>query len=240
MYNLKTIKILKHCGFTLAEVLITLGIIGIVAAMTIPNLIASYQKKQTVVKLKKVYAILNQIARSSSTENGDAASFLTSQSDINENIIQEFFEKYWFAHLNAPTIINNRKNYIMYKYLNGEPHGHSVYTGYEVGKAFFSTTDGITYFVMLMKIVKDEDNQDKLIYRGTEEIYVDLNGTKQPNTIGRDVFAFQINLEENNATPMGANHSNIDINNSCKSKGLYCAEKIRRAGWQIDKDYPWE
>ena len=42
-------------GFTLAEVLITLGIIGVVAAMTIPNLIAKYQKEQTVVKLKKHY-----------------------------------------------------------------------------------------------------------------------------------------------------------------------------------------
>ncbi len=35
-------------GFTLAEVLITLGIIGIVAAMTMPALIANYQKKVLV------------------------------------------------------------------------------------------------------------------------------------------------------------------------------------------------
>ncbi len=240
MNKLRTTKILKHFAFTLAEVLITLGIIGIVAALTIPNLIASYQKKQTVVKLKKVYAVLNQIARNSSDENGDAASFLTSHTDINENIIKEFFEKYWFSHLNAPTIIDNRKNYIMYKYLNGEPHGYSVYTGYDAGKAFFSTMDGVSYFVMIMKNVKDENNQYKLIYHATEDVYVDLNGTKPPNTIGRDVFAFQINLEDNNASPMGSNTSNTDINNSCKGKGLYCAEKIKRDGWTIKHDYPWK
>ena len=40
-------------AFTLAEVLITLGIIGIVAAMTIPTLLAKYQEKQTVTKLKQ-------------------------------------------------------------------------------------------------------------------------------------------------------------------------------------------
>lgn len=40
-------------AFTLAEVLITLGIIGVVAAMTLPTLIANYQKRQTVVQLKK-------------------------------------------------------------------------------------------------------------------------------------------------------------------------------------------
>ena len=47
-------------AFTLAEVLITLGIIGVVAAITIPGLITKYQKLATVVKLKKVYSQLNQ------------------------------------------------------------------------------------------------------------------------------------------------------------------------------------
>ena len=42
-------------GFTLAEILITLGVIGIVAAMTIPGLITKYQQKQTVIQLKKVF-----------------------------------------------------------------------------------------------------------------------------------------------------------------------------------------
>ena len=47
-------------GFTLAEVLITLGVIGIVAALTMPSLIANYQKQVTISKLKKIYSILGQ------------------------------------------------------------------------------------------------------------------------------------------------------------------------------------
>ena len=47
-------------AFTLAEVLITLGIIGIVAAMTLPALVGKYQKKVTVERLKKVYTVLSQ------------------------------------------------------------------------------------------------------------------------------------------------------------------------------------
>lgn len=42
-----------HSAFTIAEVLVTLGIIGIVAAMTLPSVIVSYQKKQTSAQLKK-------------------------------------------------------------------------------------------------------------------------------------------------------------------------------------------
>ena len=44
-------------GFTLAEVLITLGIIGVVAAMTIPTLMAKFEKQQYVTQLKETYTV---------------------------------------------------------------------------------------------------------------------------------------------------------------------------------------
>ena len=45
-------------GFTLAEVLITLGIIGIVAALTIPNLTKHYRDKAIISGVKQAYSIL--------------------------------------------------------------------------------------------------------------------------------------------------------------------------------------
>ena len=49
------------CGaFTLAEVLITLGIIGIVAAMTIPSLVQDYREKAQVTRVKKFYSVFAQ------------------------------------------------------------------------------------------------------------------------------------------------------------------------------------
>ena len=53
----------KTNGFTLAEVLITLGVIGIVAAMTIPTLIANIKGAQYRTKFKKVISTLSNAER---------------------------------------------------------------------------------------------------------------------------------------------------------------------------------
>jgi prepilin-type N-terminal cleavage/methylation domain-containing protein len=54
----------KHSAFTLAEVLITLGIIGVVAAMTMPTLMANVRKAQYSAAFKKGISTLNQAVRS--------------------------------------------------------------------------------------------------------------------------------------------------------------------------------
>ncbi len=54
---------MRNKGFTLAETLITLGIIGVVAAITIPNLITSYKAKLLHSQFLKNYSILQQISR---------------------------------------------------------------------------------------------------------------------------------------------------------------------------------
>jgi prepilin-type N-terminal cleavage/methylation domain-containing protein len=58
-WNKSNIK--ERRGFTLAEVLITLAIIGVVAAITIPNLIMSYKSSVTYGKLAKNYSVLRQV-----------------------------------------------------------------------------------------------------------------------------------------------------------------------------------
>lgn len=60
--NLENLEVRKNMklGFTLAEVLITLGIIGVVAAMTIPTLMASSKKTAYVTGLKKAFSQTNQ------------------------------------------------------------------------------------------------------------------------------------------------------------------------------------
>ena len=63
MFSKNTIKNFKLSGFTLAEVLITLGIIGVVAAITIPNLMTSYKRIVLDSKFRKTYANLHQVVK---------------------------------------------------------------------------------------------------------------------------------------------------------------------------------
>lgn len=60
----------KYFAFTLAEVLIVLGIIGIVAAFTIPTLVEQFNEQVTSTSLKKVYTTLSQAYISALQQNG--------------------------------------------------------------------------------------------------------------------------------------------------------------------------
>src|SRR5699024_10510594 len=80
MYNIFNVKFMLRsknyqAAFTLAEVLVTLGLIGIVAAMTLPSLIGNYQKKQTAIRLKEAYSLLNQAIQQSELKNGEINSW---------------------------------------------------------------------------------------------------------------------------------------------------------------------
>ena len=73
--NLETVFSRKRTAFTLAEVLVTLGIIGIVAAMTLPSVISKYQEKQTVTQLNATYSLLSQAIERMVDDNGDISTY---------------------------------------------------------------------------------------------------------------------------------------------------------------------
>ena len=65
-------------GFTLAEVLITLGIIGVVAAMTIPTLVSKSQQRQHVVAWRKAYAEIYHALRLMQADEAQPEDFVDS------------------------------------------------------------------------------------------------------------------------------------------------------------------
>ena len=241
-------------AFTLAEVLITLGIIGIVSAMTIPTLINNYQKKVTVAKLQKVHAVLNQIARLAVAN--DSIKGYTAGQEVTAEKTEEFFNEFIFSQLKSPKVISkgsdvyttcesNLTDYC-YKRLNGNYHDESIRNLFDNGRAFFTVNDGNLYYIYIHRwdIKYDEEGnvvERTLRYITNSQAYVDINGSSGPNTLGKDVFAFTIDFDKGSAYPMGYTSTINTINSVCSKSGtgLYCAEKIRRDGWQIKDDYPW-
>ena len=90
---------LKVFGYTLAEVLITLGIIGIIAALTIPPLTVNYQKKEAATKLKYTYSMLAQAILLSEKDNGFESEWELDKSEssgvkITEKFVKTYIEPY--------------------------------------------------------------------------------------------------------------------------------------------------
>ena len=89
----------KKLAFTLAEVLITLGIIGVVAALTLPALISNYKKQETTARLKKFYSTMSQAIILSENDNGSSkewtkAYYLDLDDDSNKSLTLNYFNTY--------------------------------------------------------------------------------------------------------------------------------------------------
>ncbi len=81
----------RLAAFTLAEVLITLGIIGVVAALTVPALIQQQHKLVVETRLKKFYSVINQAITMSERDNGDKLYWTPSDSD---DLWNSYLKKY--------------------------------------------------------------------------------------------------------------------------------------------------
>ena len=88
----------KSLAFTLAEVLITIGIIGIVATITIPTLMTKYAKKRTETQLKAFYSKINQTLKMSAAENGDIDGLITQRTYSYDDQV-EFLKQYIFPYM---------------------------------------------------------------------------------------------------------------------------------------------
>ena len=234
----------KRVAFTLAEVLITLGIIGVVAALTLPTVIKNYQKHVTITRLQKAYSILGQVAQKSIADNG--AIDLVAGEAVNATTVETFFATYWLPYFNGVKVFPDRQqpslnnNLGQYKYRNGNLEIYSIGTIYYNGRIFFSTIDGTTYAVSIMYWKNTEAGQEA-IYWYSQLVRVDINGVKPPNTYGKDVFQFEVDFEKGIARPYGfkGSRAGIDANCSKDGAGSTCAAKIMRDGWKISDDYPW-
>ena len=90
---------IRRVAFTLAEVLITLGIIGIVAALTLPSVITNHQKQKTVSYVKKFYNEINNAVRMAVVDNGDVELWMEDYRDDNYSANLKFVQDYILPYI---------------------------------------------------------------------------------------------------------------------------------------------
>ena len=95
----------RKFAFTLAEVLITLGIIGVVAAMTLPVLIQKHRNLVVETKLKKFYSLFNQAVKLSEAQNGELKDWYPpNDTYISTNEMYDWYISYIHPYLKSTKI----------------------------------------------------------------------------------------------------------------------------------------
>lgn len=227
----------KRNGFTLAEVLITLVIVGVVASLTIPTTINNVQKTQAVARLKKAYSTLVQAVNRSTIDNGHMTIWEMGSSGDGQ-AADDFNKKYLTPYLsvmrNCGTSTSGNCNF-SFSYLNSttmQPLNSSWARFYLADGTFVAT------------YAQNSGSTVRL------QICVDINGQKQPNKMGKDIFLYNLTIKESyitegKITPDGIGYdrntlvSSAAYNCNKAASGVRCATLIMKDGWQMKDDYPW-
>ncbi len=208
----------RRHGFTLAEVLITLGVIGVVAAITIPALVKNNQKIETVTKLEKFYSTISQVIKMSEIDNGEFSSWDFTIGAYTIDGSKSFFNQYFKPYLRELKFCSDG-----FDSSCGEPVSG--------GGANYIFNNGIGFSVVL----------------GSSTFYmlIDLNNSHKPNKFGEDVFYFSLNATDGFVPygyTKGITREQIIDNGDykCTTDNKYmCTALIMIDGWQIKDDYPW-
>ena len=200
-----THHLLRKTAFTLAEVLITLGIIGVVAALTMPTLINNINKKHWIAGYKKAYSELSQIHQLLNSETG--GSYMVECGDFDDVCLKNLFAE-------KVKVIESCKGDIPNKcqgkstFLDGSTWNQASGSVNINDNQWPSIVTASGYSVKFRFHGNDcSENIDgfsgKLTTCGWMQ--VDVNGLKKPNVVGKDIYL--INIYKNKLVPFSLNNA---------------------------------
>ncbi|MCM1338199.1 MAG: prepilin-type N-terminal cleavage/methylation domain-containing protein [Muribaculaceae bacterium] len=220
-------------GFTLSEVLITLGIIGIIAALIIPNLMTKIKNSRTEAILKEDFSILQQMMISANDNGAVNAPAGTNQMKI----IKEWFSTYFLPYIKVAAVCYDEPGCWAIgkvKTKNNVPYERS-YNGCGQATISFILNNG-SYVCMddFDKTTLFNNYGIKTSARYTYIFMIDTNGSKQPNIIGEDIFILGFKEETGNIVTAGYDRTIDEVKENCKSgSGYWCSTMIKNNGWKI-------
>lgn len=195
-------------AFTLAEVLITLTIIGIVAAVSIPTMVADHSEKETVARVKKFYTTMEQVYRLAVTEYGPISRWNVPDGTNSASATKfaEYIKPYLNIGKDCGAVSNTndaeKMGCVYYPIKEGQTKNirllnstSDVSTWYGVNYdrsgIYYKMilTDGTyLWFRTINSYCRDQDGgfdpKDKICAL----VWIDTNGSDKPNTMGMDIF----------------------------------------------------
>ena len=210
-------------GFTLVEVMITLGVIGVVAAVTLPVLNQKIKEARTVNRLKQVYSTLSQAYTRAVQEHGtpDNWELIGYNSPEGSNNLMAKLTPY----LKVIQVCNAGETGcfqedVSYVGLNGK---------YNAGKYFSASTKAsiarlvngafIRTFIYSPNCTTNFGTSTQL-QNGCGQISIDINGFAGPNQYGVDTF--WVYVTKYGLVPFGSavDTSGFKFSSNCKDKSI--------------------
>jgi len=220
-------------------VLITLAIIGVIAAITIPSIVANHQKRALETQFAKTYRTINQAINLAIAEHGNISNWdWKEKGTFTDEEKDAFVKQYFVPYLNVLKFCpsDNSTDGCFPNVAHFLNDGSSTATQYTQKMPKVLLADGASLlFVFDTKSVR------------TFGINFDINGHKKPNIVGRDLFSAGYFMETGEFLPTGVYNLNIqydsetnsftkltdeEVESTCATTGWNCTVKIIKDGFK--------
>ena len=203
------------CGaFTLAEVLITLGIIGVVAAMTMPSLMQNYKRQQATARIKKFVSVINQALISAENDLGPREDWVKGEEDNSDsayNFLNTYIKPYIkSADIEKRTLLG--MNMATLRFVDGSQMSIKIGACYDI------------YYDINGEKGPNEKGKDIFVF-----ILCKNGGCNSNSNQVRGMYC------QPNGEPFPTHEQLIS---NCKSGGSWCTILLEQNGYEFPKDYP--
>ena len=206
--------ICRKLGFTLAEVLITLGIIGVVSAITLPAVINDAQDKQFKAMFKKQYSTIAQAIQMVYAKNGTYITTAGGWEKMPYFVCEIGKELKSIGSGIKCEVLSNNQNYTTNSIpKNSNIHWHDDDEWFDKKGEKMRLNGGYSALTFLLP------DGAMINFNCTYEVFIDVNGYKKPNIVGRDIFYFFI--KDNQFAPVFWTNDTGNSANGCSCPN-YC------------------
>jgi prepilin-type N-terminal cleavage/methylation domain-containing protein len=242
---------MKRNGYTIAEAMITLAIIGIVASLTIPTFVAAYRKHIYASSLAVAVAnfetgMTMMMAKEGVDDLLETEAWKAIENSMTYSSSESAIKKFRICVNKTLPLTEYKTAAIKYSSLAAPASTPTLLVGRPVR---FPTKNGVEYMLHIDGVSKDNEKDEATFYsQGSNylnkaaEVYIDINGEKDPNIQGRDWFRYDLGTDgrlypyrgQDACAYNGWEYANTRTKCAIEKRGEYCSAYLKENGYKMD------